>query len=139
MSAASNFRLESDDDIVILQYGTNDRHTCVSSEHTQYCLSNTINKVLEYGHIPIVMCANPCTHEWEYNVPRRFHMWDVRNAIELTAKKYEIPFVDNYIIAGRLSRCSCGKPSCVLGHIQGETVSLRLRNFCQSAICDCYL
>lgn len=96
MSAASGFRLESDDDIVILQYGTNDRHTCVSSEHTQYCLSNTINKVLEYGHIPIVMCANPCTREWEYNVPRRFHMWDVRNAIELTAKKYEIPFVDNY-------------------------------------------
>ena len=96
MSAASAFRLESDDDIVILQYGTNDRHPCVSPEHTQYCLSNTINRILEYGHIPIVMCANPCTHKWEYNVPRRFHMWDVRNAIELTVKKYEIPFVDNY-------------------------------------------
>lgn len=91
--------LSADDDFVMLQYGTNDRHIFISPEETYKNLVDAGNKIIEtYGAVPIFMCASPCAASYEtaYTTTRYFHMWDVHDAICKVGEYFHCPIIDNY-------------------------------------------
>jgi len=98
-SATASTRYSEDDDFVIMQYGTNDRHTLFTQEQTYQNLVDAVNLVTEtYGADVILMCSCPASEQYESSetVTRYFHMWDVRNAVAKAAEHFLMPYIDNY-------------------------------------------
>lgn len=95
-----NQRFTIDDDFVIAQYGTNDRHMWQSTDIT---IKNMITGITaieeETGAEVILMASCPASKEFESsndNVKRYFHMWDVQKAVDFVSRHFNKPFVDNY-------------------------------------------
>lgn len=92
-------RYTTDDDFVILQYGTNDRHMYFSQDSTYENLISAAEIIKEtYGAEPIFMCPPPVDESFEYDVSvtRYYHMWDVHDAVCRVGEYYKIPVIDNY-------------------------------------------
>ena len=98
-AATASTRYSEDDDFVIMQYGTNDRHTLFTPEQTYQNLVTAVNLVTEtYGADVILMCSCPASEQYESSetVTRYFHMWDVRNAVAKASEHFLMPYIDNY-------------------------------------------
>lgn len=98
-SGAYNEQRLAGSDFVIMQYGTNDRHTNVTPDNTTYNLIDAVQKIKDnIGAETILMCACPASYKYEYgdDVVRYFHMWDVKNAVAKAARHFGMPYVDNY-------------------------------------------
>lgn len=92
-------RYNVEDDFVILQYGTNDRHMFFTADSTMQNLISAGNIIKEtYGATPIFMCPPPCDESFESDTPtpRYYHMWDVHDAVCKVGNYYNMPIIDNY-------------------------------------------
>ena len=95
----TNGRYTTDDDFVILQYGTNDRHIFTTADMTTQNLIAAGEMLRDtYGAEPIFMCACPANEHYESNddVPRYYNMWDVHDAIKRVCDHFGVPMIDNY-------------------------------------------
>lgn len=91
-----------DDDFVLMQYGTNDRHMSMSEEWTTATLVDSATYIRDKcGAEPILMASCPSNEEYESDAPesgvtRHYHMWDVKLAVQKAADILGAPFIDNY-------------------------------------------
>ncbi|MCU5498814.1 SGNH/GDSL hydrolase family protein [Bacillus wiedmannii] len=91
-----HYLLEDDDDLVILQIGTNDRIIYQSPQMTQAFVKAIIAHCEERNVPVILMAANPSTAKDEESGQRYFHMRDVHDAIATVASELGVPFISNY-------------------------------------------
>lgn len=92
-----------DDDFVLMQYGTNDRHVSMTEEWTTEMLVEIATYMRDVvGVEPILMASCPSSVEFESDdvpevgVTRHYHMWDVKLAVQKAAEILGAPFIDNY-------------------------------------------
>lgn len=92
-----------DDDFVLLQFGTNDRHVSMTEEWTTKMLVDTATYIRDTcGAEPILMASCPSNVQFESDdvpeegVTRYYHMWDVKLAVQKAAETIGAPFIDNY-------------------------------------------
>ena len=92
--------ISSEDDFVIAQFGTNDRHIMFSPFITEDNLIEGCNNIInEYNALPILMCAPPTSeyHNSEFaEGGYYFTMNEVHDAIASVADKFDMPYIDNY-------------------------------------------
>ncbi|MCD8077437.1 MAG: SGNH/GDSL hydrolase family protein, partial [Lachnospiraceae bacterium] len=97
--------VEEDDDLVLLEVGTNDR----KREDGAKCLTENLRKLIrilqERGKRVILMCPNPSTATNEAQANRFFHMDQVNAIMAEAAEEAGILFVSQYeYILGELTR-----------------------------------
>ncbi|MER2047315.1 MAG: SGNH/GDSL hydrolase family protein [Solibacillus sp.] len=93
--------IESTDDIVVIQLGTNDRIPDSSVPKTTPPRSKRLLKVLvdrakEIGADVYLMAAPPASVASETNPVRAFHMEDVHNYIKKLAEELNLPFISHF-------------------------------------------
>lgn len=88
--------IETTDDIVIMQLGTNDRHVFVSPESSKSFQRDIVKQAISTGKKVVLMSANPVAVANDADVIRNFHMEDVDNAISHLASEFGIHFISNY-------------------------------------------
>lgn len=93
----------TDDDFVLLQFGTNDRHVSMTEAWTTASLVDIATYIRDTcGAVPILMASCPSNVQFESDdvpeegVTRYYHMWDVKLAVQKAADIVDAQFVDNY-------------------------------------------
>lgn len=87
----------SDDDVVFIQVGTNDRHSFESPNTTKANIIRAYNSIKAKGDIDVVlMCANPVSIANDTDPIRNFRMEDVEMAVSDVALQLNTPYIDNY-------------------------------------------
>lgn len=93
----------TDDDFVLLQFGTNDRHVSMTEAWTTASLVDIATYIRDTcGAVPILMASCPSNVRFESDdmpeegVTRYYHMWDVKLAVQKAADIVDAQFVDNY-------------------------------------------
>jgi len=88
--------IETDDDIVIMQIGTNDRVKRTVAESTKDLQRQVINYVEGLGKKIIQMVAPPSSLTSEDLSSRNFHMWDVDRVIGELSAELNREYISNY-------------------------------------------
>jgi lysophospholipase L1-like esterase len=88
--ATDSNNITSNDDIVLIQIGTNDR-TATSTSNMQWYLREIIRYAQSLGCKVVVMCANPITSD-----SLAIKMHDIEIALRQVASEFELPFISNY-------------------------------------------
>ncbi|PGZ96936.1 hypothetical protein COE51_16325 [Bacillus pseudomycoides] len=88
--------IENDDNIYIIQVGTNDRFKQVSPEATKSYMRIILDDIFAKGKIAILMSANPVSLADDNKEDKNFKMYQVDNAINELAKEYKMSYISNY-------------------------------------------
>ncbi|MFD6509313.1 SGNH/GDSL hydrolase family protein [Bacillus sp. NPDC060175] len=88
--------IESNDSIVIMQIGTNDRHTFKTNAATKGYHREIIKYIRELGIDVILMSANPVSVENDMDPVRNFKMDDVDRSVSQVAKETNMDYISNY-------------------------------------------
>lgn len=91
-----NTLIQSSDDFVIMQLGTNDRHNLQSPEDTKYYQRGIMETAYSKGAQVILMSACPTTVSGDNDPIRRYGMYDVDKAIRELALEYGMDYISNY-------------------------------------------
>ena len=88
--------ITADDDIVIIQMGTNDRDTFKSTAETYSYLKKNVEYALSLGCKVVLMCANPVVNSNDNNGTRLIKMYDINRVTKNIAREFNLPFISNY-------------------------------------------
>lgn len=88
--------IEVDDDLIIMQIGTNDRHNFKTTAVTKAYHREIIKYVQGLGLDIVIMSANPVSVANDMEAVRNFKMDDVDRAIASIAKEFNMSYVSNY-------------------------------------------
>ncbi|MBC6972587.1 SGNH/GDSL hydrolase family protein [Bacillus sp. Xin] len=88
--------IEANDDLIIMQIGTNDRHNFKTTAVTKAYLREIIKYVQGLGLDIVIMSANPVSVANDMEAVRKFKMDDVDRAITSIAKEFNMSYVSNY-------------------------------------------
>jgi lysophospholipase L1-like esterase len=88
--------IEDTDDLVIMQYGTNDRHNLQNVEEMKVFQRGIIETAYNKGAKFILMTANPASVDVDNDPIRNFGMFDVDKATEELAREYGMTHISNY-------------------------------------------
>jgi lysophospholipase L1-like esterase len=91
-----NTLIEDDDDILIMQIGTNDRANLASTDVLKQHQRGIIEAAYAKGVKVILMSACPATLEGDNDPIRNFGMFDVDKAIRELANEYNMEHISNY-------------------------------------------
>lgn len=91
-----NTLIEDDDDILIMQIGTNDRGNLESTTLLKQHQRGIIEAAYAKGVKVILMSACPATVEGDNDPIRKFGMYDVDKAIRELANEYNMEHISNY-------------------------------------------
>ncbi|MDA2309889.1 GDSL-type esterase/lipase family protein [Bacillus cereus group sp. MYBK35-2] len=87
--------VETEDDFVLLQLGTNDRQRNPHG-YTQEHQRRFINYARGLGKKVIMMASIPATTASETSYPYAWHMEDINNKLVSLAHEMQVPFINNY-------------------------------------------
>ena len=88
--------IKNTDDIVIMQLGTNDRHTCIDTAILKAYQRQLIQYAQSLGCEVVVMSANPVSIANDTDVVRNFRMVDVDIAVKQLANEFGLKMISNY-------------------------------------------
>ena len=93
-------RVTSDDDFVIVMFGTNDRYTHLSPESTRTKLLEICRSIVnDFGAVPFLMAPPPIAQSQDttrQDLTYFYHANDVHDAVASVANALGVPYVDNY-------------------------------------------
>lgn len=88
--------IESDDDLVLIELGTNDRHRMTDTSKLKVYQRTLIEKCNSIGAKFVLMSAIPATVSGDNDSIRYFGMYDVDQAIRELANEHGIYHISNY-------------------------------------------
>ncbi|WJE66679.1 BppU family phage baseplate upper protein [Bacillus mycoides] len=91
-----NQLVETNDSIIIMQIGTNDRHTFKTPAATKGYHREIIKYIKELGIDVILMSANPVSVANDMEAVRNFKMDDVDRSISQVTKELTMDYISNY-------------------------------------------
>ncbi|MEK4889737.1 BppU family phage baseplate upper protein [Bacillus sp. FSL M7-0996] len=88
--------ISANDDFIIMQIGTNDRHSYKDTSPTKAYLREIIKYIQNLGKDIILMSANPVSLANDNDSIRNFKMDDVDQVVGQVAKEFSMNYISNY-------------------------------------------
>ena len=88
--------IEADDDIIVMQVGTNDRYTTNNPATMKTFQQAIVDKCVAEGKKIILMCANPVSAANDNDPIRKYKMDTVNYSIFYLASSNSLKFISNY-------------------------------------------